>query len=161
MKFFKSLVLAASAAVGTAFVLNKATDGYVKEAVTDKLFGVDDIGNPEIEEDLGPINGFDLLTDEEGKKHVIMPAEDAVNLYQTIEDAITMIDPEKSDYDLFGDKALSFEKLYDCIESLLDAVSNDVDEICNDQEEGTDNLKDTSISKDDHNDIQKEMYESM
>ena len=90
-----------------------------------------------------------------------MPAEDAVNLYQTIEDAITMIDPEKSDYDLFGDKALSFEKLYDFIESLLDAVSNDVDEICNDLEEGTDNLKDTSISKDDHNGIQKEMHESM
>lgn len=161
MKFFTSLALAAGAAIGTAAVINKVTDGYAKEAVVDKIFGIDDIGDTDIGEDLGPIKDFDLLTDENGNKHVIMPAEDAVNLYQTIEDAITMIDPEKSDYDLFGDKALSFEKLYDCIESLLDAVSNDVDEICNDQEEGTDNLKDTSISKDDHNDIQKEMHESM
>lgn len=161
MKLLTSIVLAAGAAIGTAAVINKVTDGYAKEAIIDKIFGIDDIEDDGIGEDLGPINGFDLLTDEEGKKHVIMPAEDAVNLYQTIEDAITMIDPKKSDYDLFGDKALSFEKLYDCIESLLDTVSNDADEILNDQGEETDNLKDICISNEDHTDIQKEMHESM
>ena len=169
MKLLTSIVLAAGAAIGTAAVINKVTDGYAKEAIVDKIFGIDDIEDDGIGEDLGPIKDFDLLTDEYGNKHVIMPADDAINLYRCIEESIGKIDPNKpvceiydnTDYEIYGDKALSFEKLYDCIESLLDTVSNDADEILNDQEEETDNLKDTCISNDDHNDIQKEMHESM
>ena len=43
MKLFTSIVLAAGAAIGTAAVINKVTDGYAKEAIVDKIFGIDDI----------------------------------------------------------------------------------------------------------------------
>ena len=56
---------------------------------------------------------------------------------------------------------MKFMEIKLCLESLLDTVSNDADEILNDQGEEIDNLKDTCISNDDHNDIQKEMHESM
>ena len=164
MKFFTSLALAAGAAIGTAAVINKVTDGYAKEAVIDKIFGIDDIGDSDIGEDLGPIKDFDLLTDENGNKHVIMPAEDAINLYECIEDSITKIDPEKSDYEIFGDKALSFEKLYDCIESLLNTVSNDTDSLLNEEDEKAENdivMDRASEMHDISDEIQKEMHESM
>lgn len=153
MKLFTSIVLAAGAAIGTAVVINKVTDGYAKEAVIDKIFGINDIGDSDIGEDFGPIKDFDLLTDEDGNKHVIMPAEDAINLYECIEDSITKIDPEKSDYEIFGDKALSFEKLYDCIESLLNTVSDDTDSLLNEEDKEAENGID--------DEIRKEMHESM
>lgn len=153
MKLFTSIVLAAGAAIGTAVVINKVTDGYAKEAVIDKIFSIDDIGDSDIGEDFGPIKDFDLLTDEDGNKHVIMPAEDAINLYECIEDSITKIDPEKSDYEIFGDKALSFEKLYDCIESLLNTVSDDTDSLLNEEDKEAENGID--------DEIRKEMHESM
>ena len=80
MKLFTSIVLVAGAAIGTAAVINKVTDGYAKEAIVDKIFGIDDIEDDGIGEDLGPIKDFDLLTDEYGNKHVIMPADDAKKL---------------------------------------------------------------------------------
>lgn len=122
MKFFTALTLAAGAAIGTGIILDKVTDGYVKEALTDKIHGIDDIGESDLEyeDNLGPVNGFDLLTDDNGGKHVIMPLEDAINIYQCIEDAVGVMDPdEESDYNCFGDKCVSFERLYDCIEKDL------------------------------------------
>lgn len=134
MKFFTTLALAAGAAIGTGIVLDKVTDGYVKEALTDKIHGIDNLGESslEYEDDLGPINGFDLLTDDNGGKHVIMPLEDAINIYECIEDAIGKIDPEDtSDYKCFGDKAISFERLYDCIENELNSIEDNLDDLEN------------------------------
>lgn len=134
MKFFTTLALAAGAAIGTGIVLDKVTDGYVKEALTDKIHGIDDLGEPglEYEDNLGPDNGFDLLTDDNGGKHVIMPLEDAINIYECIEDAVGKIDPEDtSDYKCFGDKAISFERLYDCIASELNDIEDNLDDLEN------------------------------
>ena len=157
MSFAKSLLLAAGSAIATGLVLDHVTDGYVKEAVIDKINGVDNINNDW--EEIS-IKDFDLLTDNDGNKTVIMPAEDAINLYNCIEDAITMIDPEKSDYEIFGDKALSFEKLYDCIEELLDTASDDVDGLFSEEDEKAEN--DIAIDQDSNMaDINKEMSESM
>lgn len=143
MKFFTALTLAAGTAIGTGIILDKVTDGYVKEALTDKIHGIDDLGESglEYEDDLGPDNGFDLLTDDNGKKHVIMPLEDAINIYECIEDAIGKIDPkDQSDYKCFGEKSISFERLYDCIESELSNIEDTLDDLETDP--------DTTISND-------------
>lgn len=133
MKFFSTLALAAGAAIGTGIVLDKMTDGYVKEALTDKINGIDSLGESDdfgFENNLGPVEGFDLLTDDNGKKHVIMPLEDAINIYECIEDAIGKIDPDSnSDYECFGDKAISFERLYDCIENELNTIEENLDDM--------------------------------
>lgn len=143
MKFFTTLALAAGAAIGTGIVLDKVTDGYVKEALTDKIHGIDDLGESglEYEDNLGPMNGFDLLTDDNGKKHVIMPLEDAINIYECIEDAVGKIDPEDtSDYKCFGDKAISFERLYDCIASELNDIEDNLDDLENEAMDSLDEI---------------------
>lgn len=54
---------------------------------------------------------------ETGKSVLMIPGEDAINLYLCIEEAIGKIDLESlSDYKCFGDKAISFERLYDVLE---------------------------------------------
>lgn len=136
MKFFTTLAIAAGAAIGTGIVLDKVTDGYVKEALTDKIHGIDDLGdsNLDYEDNMGPVEGFDLLTDDNGKKHVIMPLEDAINIYDCIEDAIGKIDPDTTnDFQCFGHKAISFERLYDCIESELNIIEDNLDALENDE----------------------------
>lgn len=146
MKFFTALTLAAGTAIGTGIILDKVTDGYVKEALTDKIHGIDDLGESglEYEDDLGPVNGFDLLTDDNGKKHVIMPLEDAINIYECIEDAIGKIDlDDQSDYKCFGDKAISFERLYDCIESELDNIEDNLDDLETDSDVTISNEEDS------------------
>lgn len=57
-------------------------------------------------------NGFGITKD---KDHILVPTREAFNLYDMIEEAITMID-DGSDEEIFGDAAISFERLYDILE---------------------------------------------
>ena len=57
-------------------------------------------------------NGFGITKD---KDHILVPTREAFNLYDMIEEAITMID-DGTDEEIFGDAAISFERLYDILE---------------------------------------------
>lgn len=57
-------------------------------------------------------NGFGITKD---KSHILVPTRSAFNLYDMIEEAITMID-DGTDEEIFGDAAISFERLYDILE---------------------------------------------
>lgn len=57
-------------------------------------------------------NGFGITKD---KSHILVPTRSAFNLYDMIEEAITMID-DGTDEVIFGDAAISFERLYDILE---------------------------------------------
>ena len=57
-------------------------------------------------------NGFGITKD---KDHILVPTRAAFNLYDMIEEAITMID-DGTDEEIFGDAAISFERLYDILE---------------------------------------------
>lgn len=142
MKFVNALLLAAGASIGTAVFIDKHTDGAVHNMIEDlKLLIEDDIEESvnapdNVVIDDGGIkvyesvkvnnNGFDILTDpDSGNKSVIMPLNDAINLYRCIEESV---DDDHSDYDRYGDKAISFERLYDLVESeleFLDSLNDD------------------------------------
>ena len=47
---------------------------------------------------------------------VMMPVKDATNLYEMLEDAVGRLSESESDIEAFGDKAISFERLYDALE---------------------------------------------
>lgn len=57
-------------------------------------------------------NGFGITKD---KGHILVPSRAAFNLYDMLEEAITMID-DGTDEEIFGDAAISFERLYDILE---------------------------------------------
>lgn len=57
-------------------------------------------------------NGFGITKD---KDHILVPTREAFNLYDMIEESITMID-DGTDEEIFGDAAISFERLYDILE---------------------------------------------
>lgn len=143
MKFGTTLVLCAASALGTAFVLDKVTNGMVR----DSLFNRDDDDldddfddfddNEKDDARLYEVNiepedeGIYALTrantDENAKHdHVFMPIQDALNLYDMIKEAICKIDPDEHSDKCFGDKAISFERLYDAIED--DITSRDTAE---------------------------------
>lgn len=147
MKFFNALLLAAGASIGTAAIIDKQTGGSVRYMIDDLKHSIEDDFEDEVDsennlnytttvnEDSNGINvlttvkvdnnGFDILTNPQTQeKSVIMPLEDAINLYRCIEDSIG---DDKNDYELYGDKALSFEKLYDLLEdelSFLDSLAD-------------------------------------
>lgn len=137
MKLGTTIALCAASAVGTAIALNKATGGIVRDIVEDTLinYGIinddfddfDDFGDtphctPMCDEDC---NACDIGLDKEVmvlfKGHhvpnvVVVPYSDAVNLYEMIEDAVDRLSESASDIEVFGDKAISFERLYDALE---------------------------------------------
>lgn len=57
-------------------------------------------------------NGFGITKD---KSHILIPSREAFNLYDMIEESISMIG-NGTDEDIFGDSAISFERLYDTLE---------------------------------------------
>lgn len=57
-------------------------------------------------------NGFGIT---KNKSHILVPSRAAFNLYYMIEEAITMIG-NGTDEEIFGDLAISFERLYDVLE---------------------------------------------
>ena len=46
----------------------------------------------------------------------MMPIQDATNIYHMLEDAVGRLSESASDLEAFGDKAISFERLYDTLE---------------------------------------------
>ncbi len=145
MKFGTTLAMCAASALGTAFALNAVTDGAVKRSIINCIED-DDL----LDEDFDDFESEDSLIDTqhvhvendsivaltsvdcpEGAlhDHVMMPINDAINIYQIIEDAITQLDPENtSDVACFGDKAISFERLYDAIEDDLTHATQTTDD---------------------------------
>lgn len=71
-------------------------------------------------------NGFGITKD---KDHILVPTREAFNLYDMIEEAITMID-DGTDEEIFGDAAISFECLYDILEEngFINADESEEDE---------------------------------
>lgn len=145
MKFMNALLLAAGASIGTAAIIDKRTGGSVRYMIDELKNSIEDDFDDEVYDDgddeveaedtsLGFTltavdvnnNGFDILMNPETlEKSVIMPLNDAINLYQCIEDSIS---DTETDIELYGDKALSFEKLYDLLEDelgLLDSPNNE------------------------------------
>lgn len=141
MKFMNALLLAAGASIGTAAIIDKQTGGSVRNMIDELKNSIEDDFDDDVDDEVEAEdtslgftltavdvnnNGFDILMNPETlEKSVIMPLNDAINLYQCIEDAIN--DTER-DIELYGDKALSFEKLYDLLEdelALLDSPNNE------------------------------------
>ena len=134
MKLGTTIALCAVSAIGTAIALDKATGGMVRDTISDIL----------IDHGLGMKDDFDDFNDEnfddfENKDHnvydaerdifavndkdgnpfcVMMPIQDATNIYQMLEDAIGRLSESASDLEAFGDKATSFERLYDALEEV-------------------------------------------
>lgn len=71
-------------------------------------------------------NGFGITKD---KDHILVPTREAFNLYDMIEESITMID-DGTDEEIFGDAAISFERLYDILEEngFINADESEEDE---------------------------------
>lgn len=127
MKLGATLAMCAASAFGTAMVLDSVTDGAIKRAIINKEFDL--LDDPieyaeeiELEEEhIVPLIRSDLP---EGSPHdhVIMPIDDAVNIYTMLDDAIDKIDPEEhSGTKCFGDRAVSITRLFEAIEQDLDA----------------------------------------
>lgn len=160
MSFFKSLLLVGASSVGTAIALDRLTDGAVSENLKELKNSFDDyIGDNEFEDyddfdesnsevtiarvgknDDKEYSDWDLLYDPEDpdnidKMIVMMPVRDAFNIQQCVEESISKLntDPEHKlrDFDLFGDKALSFEKLYDMLEPMVDELFADMEKLKN------------------------------
>lgn len=125
MKFFTGLAIAAGTALGTAAVINYLTDGDSNEQIKERIFGMDiDDHIDDLCEDGGPLylnyDRFQSIENDQGDKLIVMPVKNAIDLYQCIEQAIGELDPDtQSDEKVFGDKALSFECLYDILEDDL------------------------------------------
>ncbi len=128
MKFGTTIALCAATAIGTAYALNKLTGGEVKDAAIDMM-----IDHGLLDDDFDDEN-FDDFDDERPKIYdsskdmivytdkddmpfsVMMPIQDATNIYQMLEDAVGRLSECESDIEAFGDKAISFERLYDVLE---------------------------------------------
>lgn len=145
MKFGTTLAMCAASALGTAFALNAVTDGAVKRSIIncieDDYLLDEDFDDFESEDSLIDAqhvhvenDGIVALTSVDCPEgalhdHVMMPINDAINLYQIIEDSVGQIDPEnRDDHACFGDKAISFERLYDAIETDLNKIVQATDE---------------------------------
>ena len=130
MKLGTTIALCAASAIGTAFALDKFTNGTIKECITDTL-----IDRRLIDDDFDDFD--DNFEDFENESHkvydterdiftvtgkdgnpfcVMMPIQDATNIYQMLEDAVGRLSESASDIEAFGDKAISFERLYDTLE---------------------------------------------
>lgn len=133
MKLGTTLFVCAASAIGTALALDHVMDGAVKQTLIDCIKDRDlldeEFGDFELDDNLTAMRPVHMYNDtivaltspdcpeDAPHDHVLMPINDAVNLYQIIKDSIGQLDPEnQSDHALFGDKAISFERLYDAIE---------------------------------------------
>nr|DAG50572.1 MAG TPA: hypothetical protein [Caudoviricetes sp.] len=83
-------------------------------------------------------NGFGITKD---KDHILVPTREAFNLYDMIEEAITMID-DGTDEEIFGDAAISFERLYDILEE--NGFINADESVEDETEESTTSLDDAN-----------------
>lgn len=137
MKLGTTIALCAVSAIGTAIALDKVTEGAVRDVISDILIdrGLD-MADDFVDFDDEKFNdeNFDNFDDESidaynperdiftiaGKDEkpfcVTMPIQDATNIYHMLEDAVGRLSESASDLEAFGDKAISFERLYDALE---------------------------------------------
>ena len=137
MKLGTTIALCAASAIGTAFALDKFTDGAIKDFITDTLIDrglinddFDDFDDnfEDFENESRNVydteRGIFAVTGKDGNPFcVMMPIQDATNIYQMLEDAVGRLSESASDIEAFGDKAISFERLYDALEE-VDIVGN-------------------------------------
>lgn len=136
MKLGTTIALCAVSAIGTAIALDNATEGAVRDVISDILIDrgldmADDFDDDNFDDE-----NFDdfKFSDENSVDHnperdiftiagkdekpfcVMMPIQDATNIYHMLEDAVDRLSESASDLEAFGDKAISFERLYDTLE---------------------------------------------
>ena len=137
MKLGTTIALCAVSAIGTAIALDKATEGAVRDVISDILIdrGLDMADDfDDFDDEKFNDENFDNFDDESidaynperdiftiaGKDEkpfcVMMPIQDATNIYHMLEDAVGRLSESASDLEAFGDKAISFERLYDALE---------------------------------------------
>lgn len=142
MKLGTTIALCAVSAIGTAYALDKMTDGLIRETVSDMMIehGIsmkdsedfDDFDDDsltifsacEIDDTSKKIRPLSSLETPDDPSMILMDIDDADNLYQMLEDAILHLTETESDVDsIFGDKTNSFKRLYDALEE-ADTVRN-------------------------------------
>ena len=137
MKLGTTIALCAVSAIGTAIALDNATEGAVRDVISDILIdrGLDMADDfDDFDDEKFNDENFDNFDDESidaynperdiftiaGKDEkpfcVMMPIQDATNIYHMLEDAVGRLSESASDLEAFGDKAISFERLYDALE---------------------------------------------
>ena len=137
MKLGTTIALCAVSAIGTAIALDKVTEGAVRDVISDSLIdrGLDMADDfDDFDDEKFNDENFDNFDDESidaynperdiftiaGKDEkpfcVMMPIQDATNIYHMLEDAVSRLSESASDLEAFGDKAISFERLYDALE---------------------------------------------
>ena len=137
MKLGTAIALCAVSAIGTAIALDKVTEGAVRDVISDILIdrGLDMADDfDDFDDEKFNDENFDNFDDESidaynperdiftiaGKDEkpfcVTMPIQDATNIYHMLEDAVGRLSESASDLEAFGDKAISFERLYDALE---------------------------------------------
>ena len=137
MKLGTTIALCAVSAIGTAIALDKVTEGAVRDVISDILIdrGLDMADDfDDFDDEKFNDENFDNFDDESidaynperdiftisGKDEkpfcVMMPIQDATNIYHMLEDAVIRLSESMSDIEAFGDKAISFERLYDALE---------------------------------------------
>lgn len=123
MKLRNSLILAALTGLGTA----AAIDHYTNSKDSELLDPNKDKVEYDYETSYASKNGFKVwvLKDDHtdvNETTLEMPIQDALNLYQCIEDVISIYQGLKkndaTDHEIFGDKAISFERLYDALKEI-------------------------------------------
>ena len=137
MKLGTTIALCAVSAIGTAIALDNATEGAVRDVISDILIdrGLDMADDfDDFDDEKFNDENFDNFDDESidaynperdiftiaGKDEkpfcVTMPIQDATNIYHMLEDAVGRLSESASDLEAFGDKAISFERLHDALE---------------------------------------------
>ena len=139
MKLGTTIALCAVSAIGTAIALDKVTEGAVRDVISDILIDrgldmaddFDDFDDENFNDenfddfkfsdensvDYNPERDIFTIAGKDEKPFcVMMPIQDATNIYHMLEDAVGRLSESASDLEAFGDKAISFERLYDALE---------------------------------------------
>ena len=136
MKLGTTIALCAVSAIGTAIALDKVTEGAVRDVISDILidrgldmaddFDDDNFNDENFDDfkfsdensvDHNPERDIFTISGKDEKPFcVMMPIQDATNIYHMLEDAVGRLSESASDLEAFGDKAISFERLYDALE---------------------------------------------
>ena len=142
MKLSTTILLCTASAIGTAYALDKMTDGLIRETVSDMMIehGIsmkdsedfDDFDDDslnvfsacEIDDTSKKIRPLASLETPDDPSMILMDIDEADNIYQMLEDAILHLSETESDVDsIFGDKTNSFKHLYDALEE-ADTIRN-------------------------------------
>ena len=137
MKLGTTIALCAVSAIGTAIALDKVTEGAVRDVISDILIdrgldmaddfddfddenfndeNFDDFDDESIDAYNPERDIFTIAGKDEKPFCVMMPIQDATNIYHMLEDAVGRLSESASDLETFGDKAISFERLHDALE---------------------------------------------